>query len=88
VLTPLWVSYCLFVYPIQRRVRAAKIENAEFMSCWQQTPDMKGCADWARVKAGTDLWTLRVFYARESWFLALVVAAVRLLAYGFCRVIA
>ena len=86
VLTPLWIVYCLFVYPMQRRAQAEKIEKTEFMSCWRQTPDFKGCADWARVKAGTDLWTLRAFYARESWLLALAVVAVPLLAYGFCRV--
>ena|ERR1700680_3174520 len=86
VLTPLWIAYCLIVYPMQRRAQAEKIEKTEFMGCYRQTPDFKGCADWARIKAGTDLWTLRAFYARESWFLALVVVAVPLLAYGFCRV--
>jgi hypothetical protein len=86
VLTPLWVVYCLFVYPMQRRAEAEKVEKAEFANCWRQIPDFKGCADWARVKAGTDLWTLRAFYARESWLLALVVAIVPLFAYGLFRV--
>lgn len=71
VLTPLWMVYCLLVYPMQRRVQAEKVERTEFTSCWQRTPDFKGCADWARVKAGADLWTLRAFYTRESWLLAM-----------------
>jgi hypothetical protein len=87
VLTPLWIVYCLFVYPMQRRAQAEKIEQHEFQDCYQGTPDLKGCSDWAKIKAGTDLWTLRAFYSRESWFLALVVVLVPLLAYGCCRVI-
>jgi hypothetical protein len=86
VLTPIWIAYCLIVYPMHRRAQAEKIERTEFMGCYQQTPDFKGCADWARIKAGADLWTLKAFYARESWFLALVVVMVPLLAYGLCRV--
>jgi hypothetical protein len=90
VLTPLWIVYCLFVYPMQRRARAEKIEKIELMNCLHETPDLKdtnwGCTDWARLKAGTDLWTLRAFYARESWLIALVVVVVPFMAYGFCRV--
>jgi|SRR5579864_7083822 len=86
VLTPIWIVYCLIVYPIQRQAQAEKIEKAEFLSCWKETPDFKGCTDYARLKAGTDLWTLRAFYTRESWFLALVVVVVPLLAYGLSRV--
>jgi len=79
----------LFVYPIHRHAQAEKIEKTEFMSCWQEShpPDFKGCADYARLKAGTDMWSLRAFYTRESWLLALVVVAVPLLAYGCCRVL-
>lgn len=87
VLTPLWIVYCLFVYPLQRHAQAEKIEKTAFMSCWQETPDFKGCTDWARIKAGTDLWTLKAFYARESWLLALVVVTVPLFAYALCRVV-
>jgi hypothetical protein len=87
LVTPLWIAYCLFVYPMQRRAQAEKIEKTEFMGCWQESnsPDFKGCAEWARLEAGTDLWTLKAFYARESWLLALVVMIVPLLAYGLCR---
>ena len=69
VLTPLWIVYCLVVYPIQRRARAEKIEKAEFQSCWQESnpPDFKRYTDYARLKAGRDMWTLRAFYSRESW---------------------
>jgi len=89
VLTPIWIIFCLFVYPIHRHAQAEKIEKTEFMSCWQEShpPDFKGCADYARLKAGTDMWSLRAFYTRESWLLALVVVAVPLLAYGCCRVL-
>jgi hypothetical protein len=90
VLTPLWIVFCLFVYPMQQRAHAEKVEKIEFLSCWQesQPPDMKGCADYARLKAGTDMWSLRAFYARESWFLALVVVLVPLLVYGCFRIAA
>ena len=88
MLTPLWFIYCLLVYPIQRRAQPEQVEKTEFMKCWQETspPYSKGCAEWARVEAGTELWTLRAFYARESWLLALVLVVVPLLAYGFCSV--
>ncbi len=87
--TPVRIIYCLFVYPMQRQAQAEKIEKTELLSCWQESnpPDYKGCADYARLKAGTDMWSLRAFYTRESWFLALVVAGVPLLAYGCSRVL-
>jgi hypothetical protein len=87
VLTPLWIVYCLFIYPLQRHAQAEKIEKTEFLSCWRESnpPDFKGCTEWARLKAGTDMWSLRAFYTRESWFLGLIVVVVPPLAYGFCR---
>jgi hypothetical protein len=88
VLTAVWITYCLIVYPLQRQAQASKIEKTEFLSCWHESTDMKGCMDYARLKAGTDRWSLRAFYTRESWFLALVVVGVPLLAYGCCRVLA
>jgi len=79
VLTPIWVIYCVLVYPMQRHAQAEKIEKTEFLSCWQEShpPDIKTCTDYARLKAGTDMWALRAFYTRESWFLALVVVGLR-----------
>jgi len=41
--------------------------------------------EYARLKAVTDDWTLKAFYTRESWLLALVVVGVPVLAYGCCR---
>ncbi len=89
VLIPIWIIYCLLVYPMQRRLQAEYAEKTEFQRCWEQSnpPDMKGCMEYAAVKAGTDMWTLRAFYARESWFLALVVIGIPVLAYSLCRVI-
>ena len=90
VLIPIWIIYCLVVYPTQRQLQAAHDEKTEFKECWEQSnpPDMKGCMDYARAKARTDMWTLKAFYVRESWFLALVVTGIPLLAYGLCRVAA
>jgi hypothetical protein len=90
LLTPVWIVYCLFVYPRQRHAQAEKVEKTEFLSCWQESspPDFKGCTDYAKLKVGTDMWSLRAYYTRESWFLALIVVVVPLLAYGFCRALA
>ena len=57
VLVPIWIVYCLFVYPMQRQAQAEKVEKSEFLSCWKETnpPDFKACTDYARLKAGTDL---------------------------------
>jgi hypothetical protein len=89
VLTPIWIVYCLIVYPMQRYAQAEKVEKAEFQSCWQESkpPDFKACADYARLKAGTDMWSLRAFYNRESWFLLLVVLGVPFFVYAVCRVL-
>jgi hypothetical protein len=83
VLAVLCAVYVLFVYPVRQQARAEKIEKAEFLRCWQESnpPDFKGCADYAALKAGSSLWTLKTYYLRESWFLALVVIAF----YGLCR---
>jgi hypothetical protein len=87
VLTQAWIVYCLFVYPLQHLAQAERTEKAESMSCRleKQPPDFEGCADRARVKAGTDLWTLRAFYTRKLGLLALVVGVIPLLAYAFFR---
>jgi hypothetical protein len=87
VLIQAWIVYCLFVYPLQHLAQAERIERAELMSCHQQTqpPDFEGCADRARVKAGTDLWTLRAFYTRNLGLLALLVGVIPLLTYAFFR---
>lgn len=86
VLAALWTVYCLFVYPLQQGRVAKKILESEFRSCWDgggQT--YKECTQYAQLKSGSETWTLRAYYSRESWFLALVIVAGPALAYGFCR---
>jgi hypothetical protein len=87
LVTQAWIVYCLFVYPLQHLAQAERTEKAESMSCRQQTqpPDFEGCAERARLKAGTDLWTLRAFYTRKFGLLALVAGLIPLLAYAFFR---
>jgi hypothetical protein len=89
VLIPVWVIYCLLWYPMQQRARAARMERTEFLHCWQESKpaDFKGCADYARLKAGADMWSLKAFYTRESRFLAVVVVVVPLLAYVLGRLL-
>ena len=82
VLTALWVVYCLFVYPTQQRAQAERVFKSEFHDCY----DLKGqrfseCFNYAKLASGEDLWSLRAYYSRESWFLALIVIAVPPLAY-------
>jgi hypothetical protein len=90
LLVPVWVAYCLIVYPMQQQIHAEKAEKAEFLQCWQAStpPDFKGCADYAEIKSGVNGWSLKAFYARESWALALVVVTVTLVVYGVCRGVA
>jgi|ERR1035437_105622 hypothetical protein len=86
VLTALWVVYCLFAYPIQQRQHAHEVYAREFHDCLQRNDALfKECFQYAELKSGENEWSLRAYYSRESWFLALVVVAVPLLAYGLCR---
>ena len=89
VFTPLWVVYCLLIYPMQQYSRAENNEKALFSSCWEKSnpPDFKGCAEYSILEAGTDMWTLKAFYSRESWLLILVIIAVPLLTYWCCRLL-
>ena len=49
------------------------------------TARLKDCVDYADAISGANKWSLRAYYARESWFLVVIVGAVPLLAYGLCR---
>jgi hypothetical protein len=86
VLTALWVVYCLFVYPMQQGHHAQSVYESEFRDCFgRDGQPFKECTQYAELKSGVDMWTLRAYYSRESWFLALIVVTVPLLAYGLCR---
>ena len=89
VLTPIWFVYCLLIYPMQQYSRAENNEKTIFSSCWKESnpPDFKDCAEYSRLEAGTDLWTLKAFYSRESWLLGLVVVAVPFSTYWCCRLL-
>jgi hypothetical protein len=87
VLTALWVVYCLFVYPIQRRQQADRVAKEEMRDCSEHNQDLYACLQYAEVKSGADMWSLKAYYSRESWFLVLVIVAVPALAYGLCRAV-
>src|SRR5271165_5876673 len=83
VLTALWVVYCLFVYPIQQRQHPHEVYEREFHDCFERDRQpLKECFEYAELKSGVNEWSLRAYYARESWFLVLVIVAVPALAYG------
>ena len=86
VLTPLWVVYCLFVYPICQQQHAHQIGEREFHDCYERDRQpFKECVEYAALKSGEGEWSLRAYYSRESWFLMLVVVAVPALTYVVCR---
>lgn len=86
VLSAVWVIYILVIYPLQRREAAHNDLQREFRDCYESDyGKIKDCYEYARAKSGADMWSLRAYYFRESWFLALIVVAVPLLAYGVCR---
>jgi hypothetical protein len=89
VLTAAWVLYCLFVYPMQKRQRAQKAYEAVLRDCYEHElgkgQEFRECLTYAELKSGVDIWTLKAYYTRESWFLALIATVVPLLVYGFCR---
>lgn len=80
---------CLLVYPIQRQHQADSIFKNELHDCYEHElgkgSEFRDCLAYAQLKSGADMWSLKAFYIRESWFLAFVVVAIPLLAYGFCR---
>lgn len=89
VLTGLWVVWCLLVYPLWRQQRAETAFHAEMADCYQHElgkgPDFRDCLQYAEVISGVDSWSLKSYFERESWFLALFVVMVPLVAYGLCR---
>ena len=89
ILTVCWAVYLLLIYPIQKHRDADKILQSELQKCYHDElrgNDLDDCETWAQATAGTPMWTLKTYYARESWFLVFILVAVPLLVYGFCRV--
>jgi len=89
VLTAAWVLYCLFVYPMQKRQHAQKAYEAVLRDCYEHElgkgQEFRECLTYAELTSGVGIWTLKAYYTRESWFLALIATVVPLLVYGFCR---
>ena len=88
ILTVCWAVYWLLIYPIQKQRDADKILRSELQECQDDElrgNDLDDCETWAQATAGTFMWTLMAYYAREAWFLLIVLIAVPLLVYGFCR---
>ena len=91
ILTVCWAVYLLLIYPIQEHRDADKILQSELQKCYHDGlvgNDLDDCETWAQATAGTPMWTLKAYYARESRFLLIILIAVPLLVYGFCRVTA
>jgi hypothetical protein len=89
LLCVVWVVYCLVLYPLQQRQRAERAYGVGMQDCFEHhlnPNEFHDCIQYAEINSGLDLWTLRAYYTRESWFLASVVVAVPILAYGLCRV--
>lgn len=83
VLSCVWAAYCLLVCPIQQYTKAKKVENAEFLSCWQESKaDFKGCTEYAKLKVDPDRWVLENYWEREWIVLALFVVGIPLAVYG------
>jgi hypothetical protein len=88
VLTFVWAVYCLLVYPIQRQHQVDKVFKGEFQNCFEHQlgkgQEFRDCINNAELKAttGMEMWSLKAYYARESWFLGLIVVGVPLLAYA------
>lgn len=87
LLTAVWVVYCLFVYPMRQRQHAQKILEAELRYCYEHElgkgQEFEQCLKYAELNSGTEMWT--AYYARESWFLALIVVIVPMLSYALAR---
>ena len=92
VLTAFWAVFCLFVYPNQQQQEAEKTYKSEMRYCYEHElgkgQEFKDCLAHDEFSSTVGMWSLRAFYARESWFLVLVVIVIPLMAYGLCRVLA
>jgi hypothetical protein len=88
ILAVCWVLCCLFVYPLLNRQQSRRLYEHERQLCFvgQHQETMDHCLWVAEVESGINDWSLTAFYRRESWRLALILAAVPLLAYGCYRV--
>ena len=86
-LTVLWAVYCLVVYPMQKWSEAYKEYGAHIeANCWAaRGNELEDCRKYEEISSGVGMWTLKAYYTRESWLLALVVVAVPLLSYGLLR---
>jgi hypothetical protein len=86
VLTFVWALYCLLVYPIQREHQVDKVFKGEFQNCLDESTgqEFRDCIKNAELKASTgmEMWSLKAYYARESWFLGLIVVAIPLSVYA------
>jgi len=90
VLVVVWVIFCLIVYPVWQRQLALTKYNAEVRNCYMNDLGkgqgvFDACLKYAEVMSDLDLWTLKAYYARESWLLAIVVVVTPILAYGLLR---
>ena len=78
VLTFVWALYCLLVYPIQREHQVDKVFKGEFQNCLDERTgqEFRDCIKNAELKASTgmEMWSLEAYYAREAWFLGLIVS--------------
>ena len=86
VLTGLWIVYCCFIYPMQQRRHARQVFQREFYDCFEPNGHLfSECIQYAELKSGENEWSLKAYYARESWFLVLVIVALPFFVYGLFR---
>lgn len=89
VVTGGWVIFCLFVYPIQHRHRAARLYTATLDDCYQNElgkgQEFRDCLQYAQLISGVGDWSLKSYYSRESWFLGLVILGGPIGMYAACR---
>ena len=73
VLAVLWALYCLVVYPMQKWSEADKVYRAHIEeNCWAaRGNEVFDCWKDEEISSGVWMWTLKAYYARESWLLAL-----------------
>ena len=74
---------------MEQRQHARTVTERELRDCYEHKLG-KGrafseCLKYAELKSDVDMWSLKAYYSRESWFLVLIVVAVPPPGYGLCR---
>jgi hypothetical protein len=92
VLTVVWAIYCMIVYPLNERGKAAVIYDRQLSACYQYEAgrgqaELNNCLHFAEgmFHDFADQWTFKNFYAHSWPFILAATVGLPLVVYGVGR---